>query len=164
MNAPKTQSETVTSLGRTRQASLGEVIQRLVEIHAQLAAHYSRMALRVPGDRFGLVLTYLAGHEMSLVDYLQQFLNDVPETVRDRRFKYVPDLAGADLFERLIQQPTTDLDALAERLQEIHHAIDAVYEPLDGNLLPEELAEVVDKLRLQEKEHLIAQLRAINDE
>ena len=164
MNAPKTQHETVTSLGRTRQASLGEVVQRLIEIHAQLAAHYSRMALRVPGDRFALVLTFLAGHEMSLVEYLQQFLKDAPEAVLDRRFKYVPDLIGNDLFERLTNDSSTNLDALAERLQEIHHAIDAVYKPLDGNLLPEELAEVVDKLRLQEKEHLIEQLRAINDE
>ncbi len=164
MKTPHLSPVTIKSLRRTRQESLYEIVQRIAEIHARLAAHYGALALCVPDERQGLILTYLAGREMSLVEYLQRFLKESPGSTLHRRFKYVPDLVVEDLLETLAPKPTENIEELAELLQNIHNAIDEVYHPLNESMLPEDLSDIVDKLRLQEKEHLIEQLRAIRDE
>ena len=164
MNETETVSESSRSLRRTRQASLCEVVQGLTEIHVRLADHYSLAAQGAVHERVGLVMEFLAAHERSLVEYLQRFMKEAPTKVLDRRFKYVPDLFGDDLLALLAQREIRNAEELAELVQEIHGAIDAVYAPLNGSSLPEELEEFVDKLRLQEREHLITQIRAIMDE
>lgn len=154
----------VKSLRRTRQASLCEVVQRLIEIHARLSVHYDKASKDSHHERVRLALEFLHAHENALVDYLQSFVEQAPQAVLDRRFKYVPDLFGDDLFATLAARQVETAEELAELVHEIHRAIDAVYEPLTGSMLPEELSEAVDKLRLQEREHVITQLRAVMDE
>ena len=159
-----TSPETVKSLRRTRQASLCEVVQRLIEIHARLATHYQEIARDARHERVRLALQFLHAHENALVEYLQSSLDGAPQVVLDRRFKYVPDLFGDDLFATLAARQIETAEELAELVHGIHCAIDAVYEPLTGSMLPEELHDTVDKLRSQEREHVITQLRAVMDD
>lgn len=152
------------SLRRTRQASLREVVERLADIHARLSDRYEALSQQAGHQRVQLVLRSLAGQEAALAVYLRRFLEQAPSAVLERRFKYVPDLDGKELFTSVETRVPDSTEELAELLNEVHRSIDAVYEPLTGSMLPEELSETVDKLRLQEREHVIAQLRATMDE
>lgn len=160
MNTRTTEAPNVKSLRRTRQASLDEVVRRLADIHAQLSGRYGHLADQATVERVQLILRYLSGQEAALTVYLHRFLEQAPEAVLNRRFKYVPDLEGNDLFIAIESRHPESAEEVVELLREIHQAIDAVYAPLNENLLPDELAEAVDKLRLQEREHVIQQLRA----
>lgn len=161
---PIEQPHTMKSLRRTRQASLHEVVHRLADIHRRLSERYAALSLQTPNERVRLVLEFLAGHEVALAKYLREFAANAPETVIQRRFKYVPDLDSDDLFVLLGAAAPASPDDLAALLQEVHQSIDAVYTPLNNALLPEDLGDAVEKLRLQEREHAIAQLRAAMDE
>ena len=98
-----------------------DVLERVQRFHHILSDFYRHLADKSRNKRIKILLDYLSDHENRFNNNLAMFENEVPDSILDTRFKYVPDknkLKGCEDMELASDKCVEDVVRLSHRVDD----------------------------------------------
>lgn len=149
-----------SALRRTQQARLDEVVRDVCTLHETLADIFETLVSQATHEQTQLLYRFLVQHERDTARELQQFLEDCPENLRMRWFKYSPATPLQELHDGLAFTPDIDPDTASQEMLRVNRAIETVLTPMEDAAVTDELTEALANLRRREQEHAVRATKA----
>jgi len=98
-----------------------DLLDRVRSFHNILSEFYCQLADKSRNKRIKILLDYLSDHENCFTKNLEMFENEVPDSILDTWFKYVPDknkLRGCEKMELASDMSVEDVVRLSHRVDD----------------------------------------------
>ena len=142
-----------TSLRRTHQTRFEDMVRDISAFHVALAGRFEMLAFQASADTNKMLFRFYMQHERGAAADLQQFIEDCPNNLRDRWFKYSPEIPLDQLDDHLDLQPDMEPARVAEVAVRANRALEIILTPSKESAVTEDLNEALSNLRKREREH-----------
>lgn len=152
--------EALTSLNRTQQMRVRDLIDRAIGLHRDAAQHYATLRATHGESEEGLYLGHLIEHEERVAESLEAYKEEAPSTVLETWFKYAPDLSQAEALGALHEKTGATSGQISEIAEMISSMLSEVYDALAEGSPVENVRDVINDLRELENREKIRAMRS----